>query len=55
MTLKTISQNKSFGGTQGVYSHDSTETGATMRFGVYLPPAAETGPVPVLFFLSGLT
>ena len=55
MTLKTISQNKSFGGTQGVYSHDSTETGTTMRFGVYLPPAAEKGPVPVLFFLSGLT
>lgn len=55
MTLKTISQNKSFGGTQGVYSHDSTETGTSMRFGVYLPPAAEKGPVPVLFWLSGLT
>jgi S-formylglutathione hydrolase len=55
MTLKTISQNKSFGGTQGVYSHESRETGCTMRFGVYLPPAAEKGPVPVLFWLSGLT
>ncbi len=55
MTLKTISQNKSFGGTQSVYSHDSTETGTAMRFGVYLPPAAEKGPVPVLFWLSGLT
>ena len=55
MTLKTISQNKSFGGTQGVYSHEATETGCAMRFGVYLPPAAEKGPVPVLFWLSGLT
>ena len=55
MTLKTISQNKSFGGTQGVYSHESRETGCPMRFGVYLPPAAEKGPVPVLFWLSGLT
>ncbi len=55
MTLKTISQTKSFGGTQGVYSHESRETGCPMRFGVYLPPAAEKGPVPVLFWLSGLT
>ncbi len=55
MTMKTISQNKSFGGTQGVYSHESAETGCTMRFGVYLPPAAGKGPVPVLFWLSGLT
>lgn len=55
MTLKTISQNQSFGGTQGIYSHESTETGTTMRFGVYLPPAAAKGPVPVLFFLAGLT
>ncbi|MGP1615141.1 MAG: S-formylglutathione hydrolase, partial [Pollutimonas bauzanensis] len=53
--MKTISQNKSFGGTQGVYSHESAETGCTMRFGVYLPPAAGKGPVPVLFWLSGLT
>lgn len=55
MTLQTISQNKCFGGTQGVYSHESVETGCTMRFGVFLPPAAQQGPVPVLFWLSGLT
>jgi S-formylglutathione hydrolase len=53
--LTTLSQNKIFGGVQGTYSHASTETGCTMRFGVYLPPAAERGPVPVLFWLSGLT
>ena len=26
-----------------------------MRFGVFLPPQAEAGPVPVLYWLSGLT
>lgn len=55
MTLTTISRNKSFGGTQGVYRHDSRQTGCSMRFGVYLPPAAQHGPVPVLFWLSGLS
>ena len=55
MTITTISQNKSFAGTQGVFSHESVTTGTVMRFGVYLPPAAAHGPVPVLFWLSGLT
>lgn len=55
MTLTTLSQNKCFGGTQAVYSHASLETGCDMRFGVYLPAAAAAGPVPVLFWLSGLT
>ena len=54
-SLTTISRNKSFGGTQSVHGHASAETGCSMRFGVYLPPAAELGPVPVLFWLSGLT
>lgn len=26
-----------------------------MNFGVYLPPQAENGPVPVIYWLSGLT
>lgn len=55
MTLTIVSQNKSFGGTQTVYRHDSLETGCPMRFGVYLPPADAMGSVPVLFWLSGLT
>ena len=53
--ITTLSQNKMFGGVQGLYSHASIETGCTMRFGVFLPPAAAKGPVPVLFWLSGLT
>jgi len=55
MTVTTISRNKSFGGIQGVYSHESQETGCAMRFGVYLPPHAEARRVPLLYWLSGLT
>jgi S-formylglutathione hydrolase len=53
--VETISENRAFGGVQGVYRHRSAATGGEMTFGLYLPPAAEKGPVPVLWFLSGLT
>jgi S-formylglutathione hydrolase len=53
--MDIISKTRSFGGTQLVCSHASRSTGTTMRFGVYLPPQAEKGKVPVLWFLSGLT
>lgn len=53
--MKTISENRSFGGVQGVYSHDSDACGCEMTFAVYLPPQAKEGPVPVLWYLSGLT
>ena len=55
MTITTLSQNRCFGGVQGTYAHESTETGCTMRFGVYLPPQAQKGRVPSLYWLSGLT
>lgn len=55
MTLTTVSQNRCFGGTQGVYSHVSAELGCPMRFGVFLPPQAGTGRIPTLYWLSGLT
>jgi S-formylglutathione hydrolase len=56
MPLTTISRNLCFGGVQAVYSHDSPETGTPMRFGVFLPPQATAeAPVPVLYWLSGLT
>ena len=53
--METVSTEKSFGGTQGVYRHSSDVTGCDMTFAVYLPPQAEDGPVPVLWYLSGLT
>jgi len=55
MGLTTVSEQKAFGGTQGVYTHQSAETSCEMEFSLFLPPAAEHGPVPVLYYLSGLT
>lgn len=53
--MKVISENRSYGGTQGVYAHDSKATGTQMTFGLFQPVEAKDGPVPVLWFLSGLT
>jgi S-formylglutathione hydrolase len=53
--MKTISENRCFGGVQGVYSHASKATGGEMTFGLFLPVEAETEPVPVVWYLSGLT
>ncbi len=53
--FETLSEHRCFGGVQGFYRHASNEIGLPMRFGVFLPPQAEHGPVPVLFYLAGLT
>ena len=53
--MEQISENKSFGGRQLRFSHESQVLDCGMNFSVYLPPAAEQGPVPVLYWLSGLT
>lgn len=53
--LETVSTAKSHGGVQGVYRHASAVTGTTMTFAVFVPPQAARGPVPVLWYLSGLT
>ncbi|MBK5933301.1 S-formylglutathione hydrolase [Rhodovulum imhoffii] len=55
MGLDVVSENRSFGGIQAVYSHDSVACDCKMTFGVFLPPQARYGPVPVLWYLSGLT
>ncbi|MGH7105641.1 MAG: S-formylglutathione hydrolase [Acetobacteraceae bacterium] len=55
MTLEIISRSRAFGGTQFVYRHASSATGTTMRFSAFVPSAAERGPAPVVWFLSGLT
>jgi len=55
MTLEIIATHRLFEGTQGFYRHQSTSTGTSMRFAVYTPPQAADGPVPVVWFLSGLT
>ncbi|WP_435165932.1 S-formylglutathione hydrolase [Falsirhodobacter sp. 1013] len=53
--MKTLSESRAFGGVQGVYAHTSAATGGDMTFGLFLPAEAEHDPVPVLWFLSGLT
>ncbi len=53
--METISTNACFGGTQGVYSHSSDSTKCDMTFGLFLPQEARDGPVPLLWYLSGLT
>ena len=53
--MKTVSENASFGGTQGVYSHSSAACNCDMTFALFLPEEARQGPVPLLWFLSGLT
>jgi S-formylglutathione hydrolase len=55
MSLEQIGANQSFGGQQLRYKHQSTTLNCEMTFSVYLPPQANKGPVPVLYWLSGLT
>ncbi|WP_339692005.1 S-formylglutathione hydrolase [uncultured Parasphingorhabdus sp.] len=53
--METVSTNRSFAGTQGVYSHASAETGTEMTFAVYVPDHEEGAKLPVVWYLSGLT
>ncbi|MGK6310892.1 S-formylglutathione hydrolase [Variovorax sp. DT-64] len=53
--IRTLSEHRCFGGTQGFHEHDARETGLPMRFSVFLPPQAQQGPVPALMYLAGLT
>jgi len=53
--MKTVSESRAFGGVQGVYNHASAATGCDLTFGLFLPDAAQDGPVPILWYLSGLT
>lgn len=53
--MEKLSESACFGGVQGVYSHKSDATGVEMKFGLFLPEEAKSAPVPVLWFLAGLT
>ena len=55
MQIERIEHRACFGGWQDVYRHRSAVLDCDMRFAVYLPPQAARGPVPVLYWLSGLT
>ncbi len=53
--MQTVSETRSHGGTQGVYSHTSTATGTDMTFAVFVPDHEPGAKLPVLTYLSGLT
>ena len=55
MTLERLEHRACFDGWQDVYQHASSTLSCTMRFAIYLPPQVAHGPVPVLYWLSGLT
>jgi S-formylglutathione hydrolase len=55
VSLAALNTFKCFGGTVGFYRHESSSCNSEIRFAVYLPPQADSQPVPVLYFLSGLT
>ena len=55
MTIQRIEHRACFGGWQDVYRPESKVLGCAMNFAIYLPPQAADGPVPVLYWLSGLT
>ncbi|CAO3671142.1 unnamed protein product [Rhizopus stolonifer] len=55
MTLQEVSRNKCFGGHVVKYQHTSKELNCDMKFNAFLPQESQTGQVPVVYFLSGLT
>jgi len=53
--MKQIESIRESGGYLNRYQHDSKTCQCEMTFSVYLPPQAESGKVPALYWLSGLT
>ncbi len=53
--MEQVSAWKAHGGTQGVYTHQSRETGTPMTFSVFVPDHPQGAKLPVLWYLSGLT
>ena len=53
--LDTLGEHACFGGTVSFHEHRSSACDGAMRFAVYTPPQAADGPVPVVYYLAGLT
>lgn len=53
--MEQIERIKESGGYLNRYTHDSGSCNCRMTFSVYLPPQAESGKVPAVYWLSGLT
>lgn len=53
--LEKVSSNKVAGGELTKYKFDSASLSLPTQFNVFIPASAASGPVPVLFYLAGLT
>ena len=53
--FEVVSQHRCFKGTVGFYKHEAASTACPMKFSVFTPPQAQSGRVPVLYYLAGLT
>lgn len=57
--LEKVSETFCFGGSQQTFRHTSKVNQCDMQFAIYLPPeyeqASKESPLPVLYWLSGLT
>jgi len=53
--VEQIESVKEFDGWLNRYQHGSMACDCSMTFSVYLPPQTERGPVPAVYWLSGLT
>jgi S-formylglutathione hydrolase len=55
MSLRIKSENLTFGGRQIVFTHDAASVSCSMTGAIFLPSRAMQEPVPVIYYLSGLT
>lgn len=55
MAIETISRHFCHGGDLGYFRHRSEVNDCDMKFAVFTPPQVANGPVPVLYYLAGLT
>jgi S-formylglutathione hydrolase len=53
--IEVISRHFCHGGDLGYFKHRAESTDCEMRFAVYTPPQVSGGPVPVVYYLAGLT
>ena len=53
--MEQVSANRSHGGTQYVFTHDSAATGTPMTFSAFVPDHPDGVKLPALLYLSGLT